>query len=32
VKGAFEKAGTSISDVGDQLSAWLEKRKRDSNG
>ena len=29
VKGAFEKAGTSISEVGDQLSAWLEKRKGD---
>jgi Zn-dependent protease with chaperone function len=30
VKGAFEKAGTSISEVGDQLSDWLEKRKGDS--
>ena len=29
VKGAFEKAGTSVSDVGDQLSDWLEKRKGD---
>jgi Zn-dependent protease with chaperone function len=29
VKGAFEKAGTSISEVGDQLSAWLEKRRGD---
>ena len=28
VKGAFEKAGTSVSDVGDQLSAWLERLKR----
>ena len=27
VKGAFEKAGTSVSEVGDQLSDWLEKRK-----
>ena len=31
-KGAFEKAGTSISDVGDQLSEWLEKRKRSDTG
>ena len=29
VKGAFDKAGTSVGDVGEQLSAWLEKRKRD---
>ena len=28
VKGAFEKAGTSVSDVGEQLSGWLEKLKR----
>jgi Zn-dependent protease with chaperone function len=25
VKGAFEKAGTSVSEAGEQLSAWLEK-------
>ena len=30
VRDAFEKAGTSISDVGDQLSDWLERRKGDS--
>jgi Zn-dependent protease with chaperone function len=30
VRGAFEKAGTSVSEVGDQLSDWLEKRKGDS--
>ena len=27
VKGAFEKAGTSVSEVGDQLGAWLKKQK-----
>jgi hypothetical protein len=32
VKGAFEKAGTSVSEVGDQLSDWLEKRKKSENG
>jgi len=32
VKGAFEKAGTSVSEVGDQLSDWLEKRRRSENG
>jgi hypothetical protein len=32
VKGAFEKAGTSISEAGDQLSDWLEKRKKSDNG
>jgi hypothetical protein len=32
VKGAFEKAGTSVSEVGDQLSDWLEKRKRSDTG
>jgi Zn-dependent protease with chaperone function len=32
VKGAFEKAGTSVSEVGDQLSDWLEKRKRSESG
>ena len=32
VKGAFEKAGTSVSDVGDQLSDWLEKRKGERPG
>jgi Zn-dependent protease with chaperone function len=25
VKGAFEKAGTSVGEAGEQLSAWLEK-------
>ena len=30
VKGAFEKAGTSVSDVGEQLSGWLERMKKDS--
>jgi Zn-dependent protease with chaperone function len=29
VKGAFTKAGTSIQEVGDQLSDWLEKRRGD---
>ena len=29
IKGAFEKAGTSLQEVGDQLSSWLEKRKGD---
>ena len=29
VRGAFEKAGSSISEVGDQLSDWLEKRRGD---
>ena len=32
VKGAFEKAGTSIGDVGDQLSDWLKKHKEDRPG
>src|SRR3954447_25015544 len=32
VKGAFEKAGTSVSDVGDQLSGWLDKLKKTENG
>jgi Zn-dependent protease with chaperone function len=32
VKGAFEKAGTSVSEVGDQLSAWLDKRKKSESG
>jgi Zn-dependent protease with chaperone function len=32
VKGAFEKAGTSVSEVGDQLSDWLDKRKKSENG
>jgi peptidase M48-like protein len=31
VKGAFEKAGTSVGEVGEQLSDWLEKRKRSEN-
>ena len=31
VKGAFEKAGTSVSEVGDQLSGWLEKLKKTEN-
>jgi Zn-dependent protease with chaperone function len=30
VKGAFDKAGTSIGEVGEQLSDWLEKRRKDS--
>jgi Zn-dependent protease with chaperone function len=30
VKGAFEKAGTSVSDVGDQLGAWLKKQKENA--
>jgi Zn-dependent protease with chaperone function len=30
VRGAFEKAGTSVGEVGDQLSDWLEKRRRDT--
>jgi Zn-dependent protease with chaperone function len=29
VKGAFTKAGTSIQEVGDQLSSWLNKHKGD---
>jgi Zn-dependent protease with chaperone function len=29
VRGAFEKAGSSISDVGQQLNDWLEKRRGD---
>jgi Zn-dependent protease with chaperone function len=28
VKGAFEKAGYSVAEAGEQLSDWLEKRKR----
>jgi Zn-dependent protease with chaperone function len=28
VKGAFTKAGTSVSEAGEQLSAWLEKIQR----
>ena len=32
MKGAFEKAGTSVSDVGDQLSGWLDKLKKTENG
>ena len=32
MKGAFEKAGTSVSEVGDQLSDWLEKRKKSDSG
>ena len=28
VKGAFDKAGTSVSDAATQMSDWLEKRKR----
>jgi Zn-dependent protease with chaperone function len=32
VRGAFEKAGSSISDVGEQLSDWLEKRRGDGEG
>jgi len=28
VKGAFEKAGTSVNDVGEQMSVWLEKLKK----
>jgi Zn-dependent protease with chaperone function len=27
VRGAFEKAGTSIGEVGEQLSDWLDKRR-----
>lgn len=32
VRGAFEKAGTSIGEVGEQLSDWLEKRRKDHSG
>jgi len=31
VKGAFDKAGLSINEVGEQLSDWLEKRRKDSS-
>ena len=31
VKGAFDRAGTSVSDVGDQLSGWLDKLKKTVN-
>jgi hypothetical protein len=27
VRGAFDKAGTSIGEVGEQLSDWLDKRR-----
>ncbi|HYM56386.1 MAG TPA: M48 family metallopeptidase [Solirubrobacteraceae bacterium] len=32
VRDAFEKAGSSISDVGEQLSDWLEKRRGEREG
>ena len=33
VNGAFKQAGTSVSDVGDQLSDWLDRqRKKGPNG
>jgi hypothetical protein len=32
VKGAFEKAGTSVSEVGEQLSGWLDRLKKSENG
>jgi len=30
VREAFERAGSSISEVGEQLSDWLEKRRKDA--
>ena len=32
VRDAFEKAGSSIGEAGEQLSAWLEKRRGDRSG
>jgi Zn-dependent protease with chaperone function len=32
VRGAFEKAGTSIGEVGEQLSDWLDKRRTSEPG
>ena len=32
VRGAFDKAGSSIGEVGEQLSDWLEKRRRSEGG